>query len=54
MGDIGVVIFSTDRKLPKMIDIYNQTKIGVDVVDRLKMQYFVSMYTRRWHFCGSV
>lgn len=36
------------RKLPKLIDFYNHTKNGVDLVDRMKSQYSVVRISRRW------
>lgn len=33
---------------PEIISFYNMTKGGVDVVDKLKMEYSVSRNSRRW------
>lgn len=42
------IIDEHERKLPKMIDFYNRTKVGVDIVDRMTAQYSTSRISRRW------
>lgn len=37
-----------EKKLPEIIDFYNMTKGGVDVVDQLSSNYNVSRPSRRW------
>lgn len=46
---------SHPRKLPNVIDYYNQTKGGVDVMDRMVGNYSVKYKSKRWHvtiFCN--
>lgn len=39
---------ATPQKLPEIISFYNNTKGGVDVVDRLKLNYSVARTCNRW------
>lgn len=42
------IIEDHQRKLPKVIDFYNRTKGGVDVVDRMTAQYSTARTSKRW------
>lgn len=37
-----------DKRKPEIVTFYNQTKVGVDVVDQLCSNYSVARNTRRW------
>ncbi|XP_072395073.1 uncharacterized protein [Diabrotica undecimpunctata] len=37
-----------DQKKPEIITVYNSTKSGVDVVDKMITSYNVSRNTKRW------
>lgn len=41
---------STEKKKPLMILAYNETKAGVDTLDKLTKQYSVKIKSRRWTF----
>ncbi|UYV76808.1 hypothetical protein LAZ67_14002078 [Cordylochernes scorpioides] len=40
-----------DKMKPEIVTFYNQTKIGVDVVDQMSGTYSVGRRTRRWPLC---
>lgn len=48
MHHSGVVDDTSDKKLPEIIEFYNKTKGGVDVVDKLIGTYSVARVCRRW------
>ena len=41
-------IADNQKKTPKTIKCYNETKYGVDVVDQMACKYTVRTMTRRW------
>ncbi|CAF1384390.1 unnamed protein product [Adineta ricciae] len=41
-------VFDDEKRLPCMIHDYNQTKVGVDLVDQCISNYSVRRITRRW------
>lgn len=48
MHDDASVNEGTPKRLPEIISFYNSTKGGVDVVDRLKLNYSVARTCYRW------
>jgi len=51
MHKTPIIDYNTEKKKPEMIQYYNQTKSGVDVMDNMLRLYSTKSTSRRWPMC---